>query len=126
MKKWNEQKMLEEKIEQIRASKKRYHEKYGNLTKRQREIADTDAVELLEQLQNGDLLAVEVVEAFIAKAVEVDMATNCVAEFLDGALERAKHLDSLPKQSRGPLHGLPISLKVHKTFDIPTKELLYL
>lgn len=50
--------------------------------------------------------------AFMAKAVEVNKKTNAVTEFLEEAVSRAKGLDALPPHARGPLHGVPISLKV--------------
>ncbi len=35
-----------------------------------------------------------------------------MTEFIEDAVSRAKGLDALPRESRGPLHGIPISLKV--------------
>lgn len=45
--------------------------------------------------------------------------THCLTEaFFDRALERAKHLDEILEKTGkplGPLHGLPISLKVRRS-----------
>ena len=90
----------------------RYEESYPSLTERQREITALDLPELKEQLQDGRLSVVEVVEAFMAKAVEANRDTNAITEFLEDALERAQALDKVPQEERGPLHGVPISLKV--------------
>ena len=49
--------------------------------------------------------------AYQAAALEVAGRTNCVTEWLEDALEEAQRLDSLPADSRGPLHGVPISVK---------------
>ena len=91
---------------------RRYEEKYPAVTDAQQKIADLDFHELQEKLQEGNLTAVQVLEAFQAKAVAVNRETNAVTEFLEDATVRAKGLDALPKDARGPLHGLPISLKV--------------
>ena len=37
--------------------------------------------------------------------------TNCVCLFLSESLELARALDSVPPEDRGPLHGLPVSVK---------------
>ncbi|KAK2725188.1 hypothetical protein QYM36_001589 [Artemia franciscana] len=44
-------------------------------------------------------------------ALEVTATLNCVTEFIDEADELANQLDTVPKEDRKPLHGLPISLK---------------
>jgi len=70
-----------------------------------------DLPQLRDRLQRGELKAVHVLEAFTAAAVAANRRTNAVTEFLEDALSRARGLDSLPQESRGPLHGVPISLK---------------
>ncbi len=65
------------------------------------------------RLRSGALRAEEALEAFVAKAVEVNRRTNAVTEFLDDASEAARRLDALPSGQRGPLHGVPVSLKEH-------------
>ncbi len=46
------------------------------------------------------------------RAIIVDSRTNAITEFLVESLDLADELDSLPQDKRGPLHGVPISLKV--------------
>ncbi len=55
-----------------RANVARVGERYPSPTERQREIAGMDLPELKERLGKGELTCVEVVEAFIAVAVEVN------------------------------------------------------
>ncbi len=43
--------------------------------------------------------------------LEVHQTTNAITGFLEDALDRAKELDKLPRERRGALHGIPISLK---------------
>ena len=95
-------------------SKAKVHELYPNVTEHQYRIVALDVPELLQEVREGQLKAVDVFEALTAKAVEADLRTNCVVEFLlqDG-LERAKALDDLEPSSRRPLHGLPFSIKEH-------------
>ena len=93
-------------------NKERFAAKFGSVSERQREIVAMALEELRKGLQEGELKAAEVVEAFLAKAVEVDRRTNAVTEFLEDAVERARDLDAVPKARRGPLHGIPVSFKV--------------
>ncbi|XP_059159535.1 fatty-acid amide hydrolase 1-like [Physella acuta] len=67
--------------------------------------------ELQKRLQAGDLKPSEVLLAFQAKALQAHAELNCVTEFIITAQERAATLDSVPPNERGPLHGIPISLK---------------
>jgi amidase len=94
------------------------------VTAEQERIAAMDLPELRELLQKGELTAVKVLEAFLAAAVAANRRTNAVTEFLEDALSRARGLDSLPQGSRGPLHGIPISLKVNFNNELVTKVML--
>ena len=67
--------------------------------------------ELLAKLKNGDLDPVAVLEAYQARALEATEATNCVVDFMLEARTQALELRRLPEEYRGPLHGLPISVK---------------
>ena len=37
--------------------------------------------------------------------------TNCIVDFCEESCEMARTLSRLPKNKRGPFHGLPISIK---------------
>lgn len=74
-----------------------------------KKITDLDIGKLLEQLQKGQLTALEVLRAYQIKAIEVHKKTNCLVEPIVEAEEWARELDQ--RQHRGPLHGLPISIK---------------
>ena len=43
--------------------------------------------------------------------MEVTDKTNCVVDFIDESLKHAEELRSVPEGERGPLHGIPISVK---------------
>ncbi|ORY32022.1 general amidase [Naematelia encephala] len=88
----------------------------GQLSSLDLEITGSESIEsLLATLREGTWSAVDVITAFIKRAVIAHQLTNCLTEvFFDKALERAKYLDeyrSRTGQTVGPLHGLPISLK---------------
>ena len=52
-----------------------------------------------------------VLEAYQARALEATEATNCVVDFMLEARSQAQELKRLPLEYRGPLYGLPISVK---------------
>ena len=67
--------------------------------------------ELLAKLKSGQLDPVAVLEAYQSRALEATEATNCVVDFMLEARNHALELKRLPMEYRGPLHGLPISVK---------------
>ncbi|KAJ2992004.1 hypothetical protein NUW58_g2320 [Xylaria curta] len=78
-------------------------------------IISKDSVQLVEDIKNAKLTAVQVTSAFCKTAAIAHQINNCLHEiFFDQALERAAWLDdqfSKNQSTVGPLHGLPISLK---------------
>ncbi|CAI7583127.1 unnamed protein product [Penicillium pancosmium] len=79
-------------------------------------ITDIDnIVALLQLLQKGELTAESVIKAYIKRAVVAHQLTNCLTEVcFTEALEEAKALDAefeITRQPKGPLHGIPITLK---------------
>ena len=85
----------------------------GILTPRQLDITGQDTSSLLPKLHAGKLSAVEVTEAFCARAAVAHQMVNCLTAFFpDEALEVARQLDEASKKPVGPLHGLPICVKV--------------
>ena len=67
--------------------------------------------ELLKNLRSGNLTPVEVLKTFQSKALLVDKDTNAICDFIIEALDVAKHLETVPEHDRGPLYGLPVSIK---------------
>ncbi|KAK5798225.1 hypothetical protein VI817_004516 [Penicillium citrinum] len=85
------------------------------LNKREIEITESDAVDIVAKTTSGLWTAVEVTEAFCHRASLAHQLVNCLHEiFFDAAIEDAKKLDAYfaeYKKPVGPLHGLPVSLK---------------
>ncbi|XP_076440673.1 fatty-acid amide hydrolase 1-like isoform X3 [Babylonia areolata] len=67
--------------------------------------------DLKAKLQKGELKAVEVLRAYQRKALEVNDQLNCITEPIVEAEAMAKQLDQLRPEQRGPLHGIPVSIK---------------
>ncbi|GFR86094.1 fatty-acid amide hydrolase [Elysia marginata] len=91
--------------------------------------------QLQEALQSGKLSASEVLRAYQVKALEVNDRTNAITDVIKSAKVQAAKLDTLDPSLRGPLHGIPISLKetcglkgldctsgFPELIDIPLKE----
>ncbi|ELU38311.1 general amidase [Rhizoctonia solani AG-1 IA] len=80
------------------------------------EITDTlDVQHILKKLESGTWSSVQVTRAFYKRAIVAHQTTNCLTEiFVQRALARAEEMDRYLKEHgkpKGPLHGLPISLK---------------
>lgn len=88
----------------------------GLLTARQLEITEKTASELVVDLAARKLTSVEVTTAFCARAAIAHQLVNCLTGFYyEEAIERAAELDSILESTGrvvGPLHGLPIAIKV--------------
>ena len=86
-----------------------------SLSKKEIEITQTDAHDIVEKTSKGQWTAEEVTTAFCHRASLAHQLTNCLLEtFFDAAIEDAKRLDEYYTQHKatvGPLHGLPVSLK---------------
>ncbi|KAJ5628398.1 Amidase [Penicillium lividum] len=79
-------------------------------------ITDIDCVEvLMERIQKRDFSAVDVVHAYIQRAVVAHQLTNCLTEVVfEDALKQAKKLDEefqATNKIKGPLHGIPFTVK---------------
>jgi Asp-tRNA(Asn)/Glu-tRNA(Gln) amidotransferase A subunit family amidase len=75
------------------------------------------------KFQDGSLTVVEYAKSLLAR-VEARDATIHAWAYLNSemVLQRARELDQLPKESRGPLHGVAIGVKdVILTKDMPTQ-----
>ncbi|KAK6850986.1 hypothetical protein PG987_000620 [Apiospora arundinis] len=94
--------------------------KSGLLSDRELDITENHtARDLLPKLAARELTSVEVTVAFCKRAALAQQLTSCLTEiFFNEAIEKAKEADQyLEKHGevRGPLHGLPISMKVRQT-----------
>ncbi|KAG8725402.1 hypothetical protein FRC09_000043 [Ceratobasidium sp. 395] len=88
----------------------------GLLTAFELEVTDTlDVQTILNKLKTGAWKSVDVTRAFYKRAIIAHQATNCLTEiFMERALARAAEMDKYLEENKtpkGPLHGLPISLK---------------
>ena len=75
------------------------------------EVRQLPWADLLSRLQSGQLSALTALTAYQAAALEVAEKTNCVTQWLQEAGQEARRLDQLPADKRGPLHGVPVSVK---------------
>ncbi|KAF5388559.1 hypothetical protein D9757_004595 [Collybiopsis confluens] len=87
----------------------------GLLDANELEFTNSDIAVLLDKLAQGHWSSVSVTKAFSKRAIIAHQLTNCLTEiFIERALGRAAELDEYLKSTgnvRGPLHGLPVSLK---------------
>ncbi|KAF7198401.1 Acetamidase [Pseudocercospora fuligena] len=89
-------------------------EEQNLLTTRELELTNAEAIEVVSNIAAAVWTSEEVTRAICKRAALAQQLTNCLTEiFFDEALARAKELDQKQKnkESLGPLHGLPISLK---------------
>ncbi|KAK8117214.1 uncharacterized protein PG998_005495 [Apiospora kogelbergensis] len=101
----------EGRLVQLQAAKKS-----GLLSDRELDITENHtAQDLLPKLAAGQLTSVEVTVAFCKRAALAQQLTSCLTEiFFHEAIENAKEADQYLEKhgkARGPLHGLPISMK---------------
>jgi len=115
VKKRRNKKKMQKKREELAARKKNLEERLfvnGSLMTSEREaIVSTDIKILLDDLRSGKLQPLQVLEAYQAKALLADKDINAVCDFITEATAWAKALSEIPEEERGPLFGLPISVK---------------
>jgi amidase len=72
----------------------------------------SSAVRQLELLRSGEVSVAELAEAHIAQIERLEPELNAFADF-DAERVRllARQMDETPKNERGPLHGLPVTVK---------------
>lgn len=72
------------------------------------------ASELAAQSRRGEVSATEAVNASLARMDAVNPSLNAVVvDLRDEALARAEVLDTTPADLRGPLHGVPVTIKIN-------------
>lgn len=88
----------------------------GLLTQAELELTEQNATAILKKLHSGELTAQVVTEAFLKRAALAHQVANCLTEFFpDEARETARAIDQVFEKTGkpvGPLHGLPIAIKV--------------
>jgi len=110
----NTRKMQKKRLEILQRKKNLEERLYinGSLMTTEREaILSKDIKILLEELHSGELKPIDVLEAYQAKALLADKDINAVCDFITEATAWAKDLEKIPKEDRGSLYGLPISIK---------------
>ena len=77
-------------------------------------IHELTAREMRDRLEQGELSSVEIVKALHARADQVEEQVNgFVQQFREEALREARRADEARSRGevRGPLHGLPLTVK---------------
>lgn len=94
-----------------------FPESSGLLSPAEIQLTHLTPSEILAQISSGALTSEAVTRAFIRRASIATQLVNCCTEIMaDTAIARARQLDEEFARTgtrRGPLHGLPISLKEH-------------
>ncbi|XP_051855776.1 vitamin D3 hydroxylase-associated protein-like [Antechinus flavipes] len=85
--------------------------------KRQSPKVDSDAIlslslkELAHQLRQGSLIPESVLCVYMEKALAVHYKLNCLTDYLEDCEDQLQELKKQPKDKRGPLYGVPVSIK---------------
>lgn len=85
------------------------------LSKEENEITACSADQIAQKCGSGEWTAESVTRAFCHRAALAHQLLNCLHEiFFDAAIQDARNLDGYyqeHKRTKGPLHGVPVSLK---------------
>ncbi|KAM6217031.1 vitamin D3 hydroxylase-associated protein-like [Rhynchocyon petersi] len=76
-----------------------------------RPILKLPLVALAKKLRNEELSLESVLCAYLEKALLVHQEVNCLTDFLEECEKQLQELKKLKKHERGPLYGVPITLK---------------
>ncbi|KAF5640909.1 amidase [Fusarium tjaetaba] len=82
------------------------------------------ATQILENIRSGNLTAEQYASSLLERIKQRDDDVKAWAYLGPKAvLEQARKLDQVPKDQRGPLHGLPVGIKdIILTKDMPTEH----
>ena len=76
------------------------------------EIWRRSGAEIATLIARGEVSGVEAVEAHVTRIVQINPALNAlVSERFEAAREEARTADETSRERRGPLHGVPITIK---------------
>jgi amidase len=76
------------------------------------ELVLESAIRLLELLRSGEVTVHELAEAHLHQIARLNPALNVFADFdADRVRAEAARLAAIPREARGPLHGLPVTVK---------------
>ncbi|XP_072275361.1 fatty-acid amide hydrolase 1-like [Pyxicephalus adspersus] len=115
---WLRKKRIREKIEKTRRGRERAllrMEASADRLARQHPVDDPAAIldlplaELLEKLQSGEVTPEMVLSTYMGQALEVTRQVNCITDYLPECEAQLVQLQN--ETVRGPLYGVPISLK---------------
>ncbi|XP_074076435.1 vitamin D3 hydroxylase-associated protein-like [Macrotis lagotis] len=67
--------------------------------------------ELVHKLQQDSLSPDSVLYVYMEKALEVHNKVNCLTDYLEDCETRVQELKNQPKEKRGLLYGVPVSIK---------------
>lgn len=86
------------------------------------ELAFSSATEIAERIRTGQLGALEAADSFIDRIERFDENVNAVAvRDFDRARDVARSLDNAAAVDRGPLHGVPMTVKeAYHVVGLPT------
>jgi len=107
--------VIEEWRQQRKQEEKELEEKLAPLEEQQRELWDTivhlSYKDLKSGLSSGEISALDALRAYQWSSLKVNTKVNCITQYIVEAEELALALDQVPAEKRGPLHGVPISIK---------------
>ncbi|XP_063283820.1 vitamin D3 hydroxylase-associated protein-like isoform X1 [Pelobates fuscus] len=118
--KWRKKRNFLKKVEKERKRREKnvqlMQEKVNKFKKQNpgvdsRKILNLSLPELIVKLRDGSLSLESVLYSYIEKALEVDQDLNCVTDFLTDC--EAQLQDLKKQENKGPLYGVPISIKEH-------------
>ncbi|XP_060061935.1 fatty-acid amide hydrolase 1 isoform X3 [Erinaceus europaeus] len=107
------QKRREKALQQMEALAQRLRQQEPDLDPKP--ILELPLLTLAQKLQDEELSLESVLCSYLEQALRVHKEVNCLTDFLEECEEQLQRLKKLKKNERGPLYGIPVSLK--DTFD---------